>query len=64
MAELIDEVLENEMEASSIDDGVVEEETQPETPEVEAKDEANPEDDLPEKYKGKSVNPLRYLPKR
>lgn len=58
MAELIDEVLENEMEASSIDEGVVEEETQPETPGVEAKNEANPEDDLPEKYKGKSVKEI------
>lgn len=53
MAELIDEVLEEEkVEASSL------EEMGSEEPEVEAKEETKPEDDLPEKYKGKSLKDI------
>ena len=60
MAELIDEVLEEEkVEASSLDEmGKDAEETSVEEPEVEAKEETKPEDDLPEKYKGKSLKDI------
>jgi len=60
MAELIDEVLEEEkVEASSLDEmGKEPEETSEPEPEVEAKEETKPEDDLPEKYKGKSLKDI------
>jgi hypothetical protein len=59
MAEVIDEVLENELEASSLDEEKIEDSKseQPES-EPETKEETNPEDDLPEKYKGKSVKDI------
>lgn len=60
MAELIDEVLEEEkVEASSLDEmGKEPEETSEPEPEVEAKEETKPEDDLPEKYKGNLLKTL------
>ena len=59
MAEIIDEVLENELEASTLDEEKIED-SEPEQPESEpeAKEETKPEDDLPEKYKGKSVKDI------
>lgn len=63
MAEVIDEVLENKLEASSLDEEKIEDskeekiEEHPES-EPEAKEETKPEDDLPEKYKGKSVKDI------
>lgn len=64
MAELIDEVIEDSTkEATPIDDTVTKETTledvvEPVAEKVEAKEEAKPEDDLPEKYKGKSVKEI------
>lgn len=59
MAEVIDEVLENELEASSLDEEKVEDSESEQTePEPKAKEETKPEDDLPEKYKGKSVKDI------
>jgi len=57
MAELIDEVLENELEASSLDEMEQDSLEQPE-PETNKIEETKPEDDLPEKYKGKSLNEI------
>ena len=59
MAELIDEVLENELEASSLEEEKIEDST-PEQPqsEPEANEKTKPEDDLPEKYKGKSLKDI------
>jgi len=59
MAEVIDEVLENELEASSLDEEKIEDSKleQPES-EPQVKEETKPEDDLPEKYKGKSVKDI------
>ena len=59
MAELIDEVLENELEASSLEEEKIEDST-PEQPqsEPEANEETKPEEDLPEKYKGKSLKDI------
>lgn len=60
MAELIDEVLENELEASSLDDlqQESEETEQPEVETAEVQEETKPEDDLPEKYKNKSLKDI------
>lgn len=64
MAELIDDVNEDStQEATPIDDTVtgktsLEDIVTPVAEEVEAKEVANPEDDLPEKYKGKSVKEI------
>lgn len=60
MAELIDEVLEEEkVEASSLDEMGKDKVEEPQAePEVESEVETKPEDDLPEKYKGKSVKDI------
>jgi hypothetical protein len=54
MAKVIDDVLESSIEGDSLDDAEVVNTAQP----AEAKQEPNPEDDLPEKYKGKSVKDI------
>ena len=54
MAKVIDEVLESSIEGDSLDDSEVVDTAQP----AEPKQESNPEDDLPEKYKGKSVKDI------
>lgn len=56
MAELIDEVLVNDLEASSLDDMVKTDKL--EEPKVEEKVETKPEDDVPEKYRGKSLKDI------
>lgn len=54
MARVLDEVLESDIQTDSLDDAEVESSAQP----VETKTESQPEDDLPEKYKGKSVKDI------
>lgn len=56
MAELIDEVLVNDLEASNLDDMVKSDKV--EQPKVEEKVETKPEDDIPEKYRGKSLKDI------
>ncbi len=54
MAKVIDDVLESTIEGDSLDDAEVGNPAEP----VETTPEPNPEDDLPEKYKGKSVKDI------
>jgi predicted chitinase/predicted RNA-binding protein YlqC (UPF0109 family) len=56
MAELIDEVLVNDLEASSLDDMVKSDKL--EQPKVEEKVETKPEEEIPEKYRGKSLKDI------
>jgi hypothetical protein len=56
MARLIDEILVNDLEASSLDDMVPTDKV--EEPKVEETVETKPIEDVPEKYRGKSLNDI------